>query len=309
MGIQDRDYYREGPSFLDRVTAQGATVWLIAITCVMLFAQYATGGPYRGVISTLGVYDPELILKGEVWRLLTPVFLHSGIFHLFFNMLILYWAGQRLEQVYGSREFVLFYLLSGIGANVIYLAVQFVQFAGQIPATSALGASGAVTATMILFACHFPHQQVRVWFILPMPIWLLAVLYVGFETIAGMGEIRGKQDGIGHFAHLGGALIGFLYYKTGIQFGAMFRRRESTRVQPRLRVHAPPVEEEYERPREPVGAPVEAPPRPAKAPDEQLEAKLDAILEKVSKHGKESLTPEERELLMRASEIYKKRRK
>jgi membrane associated rhomboid family serine protease len=301
MGIQDRDYYREGPSFLDRVSAQGATVWLIAITCGIFFGQYMPGSPFV----EWGIYDPRLILKGEVWRLLTAVFLHGGIFHLFFNMLILFWAGMRLEEIYGSREFALFYLLSGIGANLIYLAAQK---AGLSPESPALGASGAVTATLILFACHFPHQQVRLWFLIPMPVWMVAVLFVGFEALYGMSEVR--NPGLGrtaHFAHLGGALCGLLYYQSGVQFTAIFRRRESSHVRPKLRVHTPPVEEEEAR--EPVTASVEAPPRSGAAADEQLEAKLDAVLEKVSKYGQESLTPEEREILFKASELYKKRRK
>jgi membrane associated rhomboid family serine protease len=301
MGIQDRDYYRDGPSFFDRVGQQGATVWLIAITVGVFFGQFFPASP----LTRLGVYDPDLILEGEVWRLLTAVFLHGGLFHLFFNMLTLYWAGSRLEEVYGPREFVLFYLLSGVGANVVYLAAQLV---GLAPMGPALGASGAVTATLILFALHFPHAQVRLWFFLPMPVWLLAVLFVGFTALAGMGDVPNRRGGgVAHFDHLGGAFFGFLYYQSGVRFTALLpRRREAARVRPRLRVHAPPVEPPEP---EPVGAPVEVPPRPAKAADEQLEAKLDAVLEKVAKHGQESLTSEEREILFKASELYKKRRK
>jgi membrane associated rhomboid family serine protease len=303
MGIQDRDYYRDGPSFFDRVGQQGATVWLIAITCGIFFGQYVPGSPFL----ELGAYVPRLILEGEVWRLLTPLFLHGGLFHLFFNMLTLYWAGSRLEEVYGPREFAVFYLLSGIGANVFYLALQL---AGVTPMASAIGASGAVTATLILFACHFPHAQVRLWFFLPMPVWLLAVLFVGFTAFAGLNhDPNARGGGIAHFAHLGGAVCGFLYFQTGIRFTALFPRPEAARVRPRLRVHSPPVEEADEP--EPVAVPAQVPAaaRPAGAHDEQLEAKLDAVLEKVAKHGQESLTPEEREILFKASELYKKRRK
>lgn len=299
MGIQDRDYYREGPSFLDRVGQQGATVWLIAITCGIFFGQCVPGSP----LVQLGVYNPDLILEGEVWRLLTAVFLHSGIWHLFFNMLVLYWTGREMEDLYGPREFVLFYLVSGIGANVLYLLTQL---AGVAPPGSALGASGAITAAFILFVCHHPHRQVRVWFVLPMPAWLLAVLYVGYTVVSGVGTPPNQRGGgTAHFAHLGGAFLGYLYYRSGMRFTHLFPRPTSTRVRPKLRVVVPPVEEEPQ----PVGAPIETPPRPAGAPDEQLEAKLDAVLEKVSKYGQESLTPEEREILFKASELYKKRRK
>src|SRR5262245_27238447 len=128
MSIQDRDYYREGPSFLDRVSQQGAAVWLIAITCGVFFGQCVgippRGGPVDSPLGTIGAYNTKLILEGEVWRLVTPIFLHADLFHLFFNMLILFWAGRKLEEVYGTREFVLFYVVSGILANVIYLLVQ-----------------------------------------------------------------------------------------------------------------------------------------------------------------------------------------
>ena len=303
MGIQDRDYYREGPSFLDRVGAQGATVWLIAITCGVFFGQMLTGVLGSPLVK-IGAYDPKRILDGEVWRLLTPVFLHSGFMHIFFNMLILFWAGQRLEEQYGSTEFVLFYLFSGIGANLIYLGAQL---AGATEMGRAVGASGAVTAVLIVFACHWPHTQVRLYFFIPMPVWLVAILFVGLDTVFAMSTFPDPRGGrIAYFGHLGGALVGLLYYQTGFEFRRIFARRQKARVRPKLRVVVPPAEEQ--RP-EPVGAPVQAAPRPAEAADEQLEAKLDAVLEKVSKYGQESLTPEEREILFKASELYKKRRK
>jgi membrane associated rhomboid family serine protease len=244
-------------------------------------------------------------MEGEVWRLLTSAFLHAGVFHLFFNMLVLYWAGQRMEEVYGAREFVAFYLLAAVAANLFRLGLEQ---AGLAFPTRALGASGAVSAVFILFACHYPHAQVRLWFLLPMPAWLLALLYVALAAFFGMDDAQNARGGgVGHLAHLGGAFFGFLYFQSGLRFTALLpRRREAARVRPRLRVHAPPVEPEEA---EPVGATVEAPEKPAKASDEQLEAKLDAVLEKVAKHGQESLTPEEREILFKASELYKKRRK
>ncbi|MBN9118860.1 MAG: rhomboid family intramembrane serine protease [Planctomycetes bacterium] len=304
MGIQDRDYYREGPSFLDRVSAQGATVWLIAVTCGVFFGQMLTG-VMRSPLTDLGAFNTERILDGEVWRLVTSVFLHGGIFHIIFNMFVLYFAGQRLEAEYGSREFVLVYLSGGVFANLFRLCAQV---AGLAAPSVAVGASGAISALLIVYAFHWPHQRVLFFFVIPMPVWLLAVLYVGLDALGALQVevVRGNRAPVGHLAHLGGAFFGLLYYQSGFEFRKLFARRPRARVRPKLRVITPPVEEE--RP-EPVGAPVQAAPRANEAADEQLEAKLDAVLEKVSKYGQESLTPEEREILFRASELYKKRRK
>jgi len=309
MGIQDRDYYREGPSFLDRVGQQGATVWLVAITCGVFFGQMFSGLD-RSPLVQIGAYDPKLILEGEVWRLLTACFLHAGIGHIFFNMLILYWAGQRLEDLYGAREFVFFYLIAGVVANLAFLAVQL---AGLADMGAAIGASGAVIATLIVFACHYPHVRVRLWFFIPMPVWVLAVLALAGDIVFALNSVVGQArwSQTAHFVHLGGAVFGLLYYQSGWRFSSIFVRAPKARVRPKLRIVAPPAEERMP---EPVGAPVEAAPKPAAKPasgpaDEQLEAKLDAVLEKVSKYGQESLTPEEREILVKASELYKKRRK
>ncbi len=315
MGIQDRDYYREGPSFLDRVGQQGATAWLIAITVGVFFGQVLAPGPVLrgdpnplllGPLVTLGAFDPDRISDGEVWRLLTPVFLHAGLFHLFGNMLILYFTGVKLEERYGSREFVIFYIVAGIFANLVYLGAQL---AGLTEMSRAVGASGAVTATLIVFAFNYPRQKVLLYFIIPMPVWLLAALWIGYDAIAAVGAMNANPNrqgaGIAYFAHLGGAAFGLLYYQFGIRFSRVFDRSPKTRARPKLRLVVPPVEE----PPEPVGAAVVAAPRPATPTDEQLEAKLDAVLDKVSKHGPESLTPEEREIFYKAGELYKKRRK
>lgn len=302
MGIQDRDYYREGPGFLDRVGQQGATVWLIAVTVGVFVGQMlsAVGVPFhRGPLVEYGACVPDKVLAGEVWRLATAVFLHGGLWHLFFNMLVLHWAGGRLEEMRGGRELVLFYLFAGVFANVVYVAAQVTGVAPGGGAIGAIGASGAVGAAMVLFALFHPHAQLRLYFFIPMPAWLLAILFVGSNSVLGFGQAGG---GVAYFAHLGGAAFGLLYYQTGIEFGKLFARDPRARARPRLRVVAPPEEAP-----EPVAAAVEAP-RAGKA-DEQLEAKLDAILEKMSKHGRGSLTPEENEILVRASELYKQRRK
>jgi hypothetical protein len=123
-----------------------------------------------------------------------------------------------------------------------------------------------------------------------------------------MGMLGAGDQGVGHGVHFFGAVFGALYFQSGRRLEDLLPRwpgRERKRVQPRLRV----VPAEPEEAREPVGAAVEAPARPAPPHDEHFEAKVDQVLEKVSRDGPESLTPEEREILFRASELYKKKRK
>jgi membrane associated rhomboid family serine protease len=302
MGIQDRDYYRESSrSLLDAWGRQGAVVWIIIITSAVFFVQCLTGGPPRSELVHFGRFSRSAILEGEVWRLLTPLFLHAGLWHLFCNMLVLYWAGSRLEEIYGSREIVLFYFAAGLFAHVFYL---FAQLAGLTQQSSAIGASGAVMAVLVLFALHFPNQRVLLFFVFPVPVWLLVPLYVLLDVYGGIGG----QGGIAYFAHLGGALFGLLYYQTHIRFSSLFARSRAATRQSRPVLRLLPAEPEVERP-EPVGAVVESPARPKEAADEHLEAKLDRVLAKVSQFGQDSLTPEEREILVKASELYKKRRK
>jgi len=302
MAIQDRDYYREGSNrFLDAWGRQGSTVWLIVITSVVFFVQCFATPPGESQLVKEGAYSYADILAGEVWRLFTPIFLHATLWHLFLNMLALYWAGSILEGIYGSREFVVFYLIAGVFANSLSLATQA---AGLFKPAPAIGASGAVTATLVLFAFHFPWQRIHVWFIFPMPVWVMVAIFVGLDMLGAAGV---GQRGIGYVVHLGGALFGALYHQSGFRFTTLFspRGRPARRVRPQLRVVAPV---EPADPREPVGAAVESQPRP-KEGREDIESKLDAVLAKVSKYGQESLTPEEREILFRASELYKNRRK
>ena len=162
-----------------------------------------------------------------------------------------------------------------------------------------------MTGVLVLFAFHFPWQRVSLWFVLTMPVWMLVVIFILLDSLGALGVGRG---GIGYVVHLGGALFGALYFQTGFRFGDLVRRSPravARRVRPKLHVVGPPDSDDTP---EPVGAAVESQPRPREK-GEEIEAKVDAVLAKVSKFGQESLTPEEREILFKASEIYKQRRK
>jgi membrane associated rhomboid family serine protease len=303
MGIYDREYYRKsGPSYLDSFGVSGTGCkWLIAINVVAFILQIVTRGDryHLGGFTDLFILDTSAVLHGQVWRLLTYAFLHDpGTWqHIFFNLLFLWWFGSDVETVYGTREFLCFYLASAVAGGVAFTGWALVT---HDPARC-LGASGAVTAVLVLCACHFPTRIVLVMMILPVPIWLFVLFQVAQDAFAFVGNVKTTTAVL---VHLAGAAVGFLYYKTQWRFTSFLPSlrawREDRATRPRLHVPRP---QEQQAEAIAVGAPPQA-----SAVDEQLEAKVDAVLEKVARSGQASLTDTERQLLLRASEIYKRRR-
>jgi len=299
MGIYDREYYRSESRFMDAFALRGQTTkWLIIVNVIVFIIQMMTD-PHRpndyGGFTDLFDLDTDAVLHGQVWRLLSCAFLHDPRTwtHIFFNMWGLWMFGGDLEDIYGRWEFLAFYLMAAVVSSFVFFIDQLIGEHGRV-----FGASGAVTAVMVLCACHFPRRTVLLFFVLPVPIWALAVFLVAQDMY---GQLSGA-DAVAFSAHLGGAGFGFLYYKQQWRVLNWFSGLRSLRVpraKPRLRIYT-----EDAKTREPVSVPATT----AAELDEQLEAKVDAVLEKVARHGQHSLTDAEKQLLMRASEIYKKRR-
>jgi membrane associated rhomboid family serine protease len=304
MGIYDRDYYRrEAPSFLGSFAGQGQVCkWLILINAAIFILQLMTRARGdTGPLTEALVLDPSKVAHGEVWRLLTYAFLHSDHWwHIVFNMLFLWWFGHEMEDLYGSREFLSFYLvaavLGGLGFQLAWAMDWIPTARHQVPVC--LGASGAVTAVMVLYALHYPTRVILIWFILPVPIWV----FVGFQVLQDSVLFLSQMNTpTAVSVHLAGAAFGFGYYKSHVRlwsFWTSLRSWYQQRSRPRLRVYR----------HEQLSAPVPLATPSARDADEQMEARVDAVLEKVARSGQSSLTEDERQLLLRASEIYKRRR-
>jgi membrane associated rhomboid family serine protease len=291
MGIYDREYYRrEGPSILGSFSGQGQVCkWLILINVVAFLFQLVVVG-----FTQLLELDPTAVQSGEVWRLLTYAFLHDPgqPMHILFNMLFLWWFGKDMEDLYGAREFLAFYLVSAFLGGLAYFAWAVY---GHIP-VPCIGASGAVTAVMVLFAFHYPRRQIWIWFLLPVPIWAFVAFQVAQDTLLFVGRV---PTSTAVTVHLAGAAFALLYHQGHwrlLNWWPNFRLRQ--RARPNLRVYR----EEADATAEPL------PPAAPRDADEQLEAKLDAVLEKVARFGQASLTEAERQILVRASEVYRRRR-
>lgn len=163
------------------------------------------------------IYDKQYQLTGRLalypidspyfqpYQIATHMFTHGSITHILFNMFGLYMFGKVLENVWGPKRFLLFYLVCGVGAAAAHLAVQY--FTGGYSA--AVGASGAIMGIFAAFAYLFPNTELYIMFI-PIPIkakWAV-IGFAAIDLFGGVAQMSG--DNIAHFAHLGGALTGFI---------------------------------------------------------------------------------------------------
>jgi membrane associated rhomboid family serine protease len=299
MGIYDREYIRrDGPRFLGSLGGHGQVCkWLILINVVVFVLQIIDGGPVTDWL----MLDVSAVLRGQVWRLLTYAFLHDPgyVWHIVFNMLFLWWFGRDLEDLYGPREFLAFYLVSALLGGIAF------TLAYNLPphARYCLGASGAVTAVLVLCACHYPNRTILLFFILPIPIWFFVLFQIVPDAYQFLIALRrGQQEGnTAVTVHLAGAAFAYVYYKRRwrlLDLWTDFRSWQRHMSRPRLRV--------YREEKAPSRVPFDSSASTAERDD--MDARLDAVLEKVARTGRDSLTDEELQVLLRASEIYRRRR-
>ena len=141
----------------------------------------------------------------EIWQLVTYSFLHANLTHIFFNMLALYMFGGQIEQVFGSRRFLIYFLGCVFSAALAQLAMSALSGG---PAFPTVGASGGVFGLLLAYGLFFPRRIVMLIFPpIPMPAWLFVTLYGLLELYLG---VTGTAAGIAHFAHLGGMLGGWI---------------------------------------------------------------------------------------------------
>jgi len=154
--------------------------------------------------------DPGLFADAptfQVWQLVSYAFLHdtSNLAHIFFNMFALYMFGSEIERLLGPRRYIVYYVVCVVGAAVAQLLVM--QWRGGDPYPT-VGASGGVFGLLLAFGMAYPHRRLMLLFPpIPMPAWLFVTLYGVLELVLG---VTGTQQGVAHFAHLGGMAAGFV---------------------------------------------------------------------------------------------------
>ncbi len=138
------------------------------------------------------------------WQLITYMFMHGSFGHLFFNMFALWMFGVELENIWGSRKFLIYYFITGIGAGLANLLIAPL-FADVAPT---VGASGAVYGVLVAFGMLFPDRNIYIYFLIPIKAKFLVILYMAIEVFYVASQ---ADSGIAHIAHLGGAVVGFIY--------------------------------------------------------------------------------------------------
>lgn len=224
------------------------------------------------------------------WTIVTSMFAHFGFFHIFLNMLMLYFVGRMFEQIYDGRRLLYTYLLGGLagGALEIVAHLIFPGMYGQY--SSVVGASGAVMALFILLGFSQPQMRVSLFGILPVRLIWLALIYFVSDFLR-----LGTDDGVAHFAHIGGAIVGMIgsqnlhstsniinrFQRFCERVIKLFKKRERSH----LKVKRSPEEVRYMTDEE------------YNADAKKRQKEIDRILDKISKSGYESLSKREKDFL------------
>ena len=282
MGYQDRDYYREGEQ-TQCVTS--VAVKLIIVNALVFLADVFFGGQGHDITSALALHADSLIKPLYWYQFLTAGFTHDGLGHIFFNMLGLYCFGKPLEERFGSREFLRFYLIALVTGMILWAVRAYVWSASvpdAPPGLPLVGASGAVTAVILLFCLLYPRATLLAAFLFPVPAWLIGALII-VSNVLGLQQSAIQGDNVAYDVHLFGAAFALGYWYFGWNFGQLPGLAEVGRLikspkkwmQPRanLKVHDP--EQYYE----------------------DLDVEADRILDKLHREGEASLTPQEKRTL------------
>ncbi|WP_423148608.1 rhomboid family intramembrane serine protease [Rubrolithibacter danxiaensis] len=221
-------------------------------------------------------YLPAFLYK--FWTPFTYMFTHTEFFHILFNMLWLYWMGRIFEDFMNARQFTFTYLAGGLaGAAIFILAYNlFPVFQSSLPAALILGASASVSAIVIATATLVPDYSIMLLFFGEVKLKYLALVFILMDILS----IAGNNPG-GSIAHLGGALLGFVYIKQlrrGTDWSKLFKRKQKLHVIKNVQTKSAGTA--------------------TRLPDQDV---IDKILDKISKSGYESLTRQEKEQLFKAS--------
>lgn len=218
-------YYDNGNNFISQIPT--VTKNLVAINILMFIATLINE---NFMVANFAMFYPASPFF-KPWQILTHMFMHGGFWHIFFNMYSLLMFGSILERSLGPKKFLIFYFVTGLGAVALHTGVEWMQARvfiangaaqtyQQLLVTPTLGASGAIYGVLIGFAMLYPQARLTLIFPpIPMTAKWLVIIFAAIELFSG---INGIQDGVAHFAHLGGMLFGWLLIRWWRKNGKLY---------------------------------------------------------------------------------------
>jgi membrane associated rhomboid family serine protease len=301
--LSDRDYtkarFRQSPPRVNDTVLKP----LIIVNIIVYVMQEMS----RHTLTTMISLDFGSLMQGQVWRLGTHMFAHGGLGHIFFNMWGLWLFGQVVEERIGGHKLLRLYIVSGLIGASTWLMFNFEQRLYRIDGRlftdypSVVGASGALFGILVAAALLDPNRMFML-LIPPVPIKLrtMAIIYGFIEVVAMFNQ---RQSNIAHLAHLGGMLGGYLYIRWVFRgrWANVSRRGPGTWRMPGGRK---PKWQAFKK--KPRAQPPPPPPKKFPGGGDPMK-EIDPILDKIGKHGLESLTPHEREVLRQVRERLKKK--
>ncbi|MFT3881665.1 MAG: rhomboid family intramembrane serine protease [Gemmatales bacterium] len=308
MGYQDREYFRDTHSpYFDLIRSTRVCWGLVIIIALVYLATLFT----QDTAEPLGEYlklDPAVMFEGWQWqRLLTAVFVADRPWHMAFALILIWLIGHELEQLVGSWEFLAFFLVATILSNLAVTLVYYyvmpnhgLRFGMDV---SCFGPAGPAMALMA-WAVFMSPSRVASYLFVPMPMWIVGLLVLVFDLFFFM---QNQPMAVKLAVHILSIPFAAAYYFFNWRLTGWRRTNRGLPAQRQL-------SGVLQFPAKRNGASADDRPSPtpsshlARSVDEQLEAKLDAVLEKVSASGMQSLTDEEKNILKKASEVMKRRK-
>ena len=296
MGIYDREYYRDEDTPFWSGFGRNATVLLIAtlagVWLATVFSRDVRAGVESPLFDALSLHRPA-VERGQVWRLVTAplVYRSEALLPLLFGAYALYFTGTAVEAVLGFRGLLGLFASGSLVATAAQVGVW--QVAPAAGGDTGYGPAGGLLAVLVAYAVLHRDARILLFFVVPIPAWAFALVWAAAVLFGRIGGVYAPP------ALLLSAAAAAVWVQTrGTGVGGWPRG-------PRLKLFRPRPARSVD-PRD--DTPVLSRPAAARVTDEQLEAQIDRILEKVSDRGQESLTDEERAILVRGSEAYRRRR-
>ncbi|MFC1513638.1 rhomboid family intramembrane serine protease [candidate division KSB1 bacterium] len=241
---------------------------LLIANCIVYFLQALGFIP----VQIFGIVPYKVTHEFFIWQLFTYMFLHGSTFHILINMFVLWMFGTEIEKHWGTREFYKYYFFTGVGAGLFNVLFQpngmFVI----------VGASGAIYGLLLAFGLMFPNRLILLYFFFPIKAKYLVLIFGAISFFSAFGA---TDDGIAHFAHLGGLVAGFFYLKLDWKTKKFWSYFKIFEEKPKMKLH-----------------------RKDKTEYDDYREQIDEILDKINEVGYENLTEEEREILKKASKRY-----